>query len=212
MAVLTIRRGNLIQKLTFDAPQPLSKLLQEVDASIPQPCGGRGVCGKCAVVVTGCVSAPTPAEIKCGVRLSCQMTLTGDAEVILPTLVPMEQIAGGSQIPLPVQRPMPGRYGAAVDIGTTTIALLLYDLASGHCIGASSMLDPQTSVAADVIGRIDASMKGASRHLQQQVENAINTLLLSACAQADLQSTSVESLTITGNTTMLYLLSSSHEA
>ena len=207
MSVLTIRRGNLLQQLSFDEPKPLSQLLQEADASLPQPCGGRGLCGKCAVILSGNVSEPTPAEMKRGVRLACQAVITGDAEVSLPTLLPMEQIAEGSRRDIPIDHPLADQYGAAIDIGTTTIALLLYDLTTGRCLGAASMLNPQTAVAADVIGRIDAAMKGQSAYLQQLVEEAIRTLLVSACAQADIPSDSVSHLTITGNTTMLYLLS-----
>ncbi|WP_289457336.1 hypothetical protein, partial [Klebsiella pneumoniae] len=68
------------------------------------------------------------------------------------------------------------------------------------------MLNPQTSVAADVIGRIDAAMKGQSDHLRQQIENAISTLLASACAEAECSANDVHSMVVTGNTTMLYLL------
>ena len=206
MAVLTIRRGHLKQTIVFEAPQPLARLLSQADAEILHPCGGRGVCGKCAVMLSGNVSVPNAAELRCGVRLSCQATILGDAEVTLPALMPMEQIAGGNKADLEPTAPMDGKYGAAVDIGTTTIALLLYDLATGRCLGAASMLNPQCSVAADVIGRIDAAMKGQALHLRQQVENAIQTLLASACAQAELSSNDVQAMTVTGNTTMLYLL------
>ncbi len=207
MATLTIRSGPLVKQVDYEAPKALSAVLQEAGAFIAQPCGGRGSCGKCAVVLSGNVSAPNASEHRFGVRLSCQAIITGDAEVILPAAFPMEQIAGGSAADLVPEAPMmSGQYGAAVDIGTTTIALLLYNLTSGRCLSATSMLNPQTSVAADVIGRIDASMKEQSKHLKQQVESAITTLLASACAQANLLPDEVSALTITGNTTMLYLL------
>ncbi len=206
MATLTIHQGHQATALDFDAPASLSSLLTKAVLSVAQPCGGRGVCGKCAVALSGEVSAPNAAEIRCGVRLACQAVIHGDAEVTLPVALSMEQIAGGSAADLSPEQPMPGSFGAAVDIGTTTLALLLYDLSSGKCIGAASMLNPQTSVAADVIGRIDAAMKGRAEELRQQVEGAVDTLLASACAQAGLAASNVKSLVVTGNTTMLYLL------
>lgn len=206
MATLTIRSGPLVQHIVFEAPQPLSALLQEAGVSIARPCGGRGSCGKCAVVLSGDVSSPNASETRFGVRLACQAVIDGDAEVILPAVLPMEQIAGGSAADLVPAAPMEGQFGAAIDIGTTTIALLLYDLSSGKCLASSSMLNPQTSVAADVIGRIDASMKGHAKHLQRLVENAMTTLLASACAECSVAADAVTALTITGNTTMLYLL------
>lgn len=60
---------------------------------------------------------------------------------------------------------MQGHYGAAVDIGTTTIALLLYNLYTGICIGPANMQPPKTAVAADVIGRIEASLNQRSFYL-----------------------------------------------
>lgn len=212
MSILTIHQGPQVKHVVFDRPTLLSALLQQADLSLAQPCGGRGACGKCAVLLTGDVSAPNGAEQRCGVRLSCQAIIQGDAEMTLPTPLSMTQIAGGSRRSLLPLHPMKGSIGAAVDIGTTTLALLLYDLCTGHCIGAASMLNPQTSVAADVIGRIDAAMKDQSDHLRQQIENAISTLLTSACAEAECSANDVHSMVVTGNTTMLYLLTGRNPA
>lgn len=207
MAILTIRRGTQIIEANFQPPQRLSALLSSAGVAQPQPCGGRGVCGKCAVLLSGHISAPNSAEKRCNVRLSCQAIIQGDAEVILPMGQEMTQIAGGSALSLPAIAPMPGQYGAAVDLGTTTIALALYDLSTGKQISFSSMHNPQVSVAADVIGRIEAAMKGQADQLRHQGENAVMTLLTTACAKMNLTVDQVSSLVITGNTTMLYLLS-----
>ena len=206
MAILTIHQGLQAVKINFEPPARLSDLLARADSALVQPCGGRGVCGKCAVALQGEVSVPNDAETRCGSRLACQAVITGDAAVTLPTLLPMAQIAGGQAADLPPASPMEGRFGAAIDIGTTTMALLLYELSTGRCIGSASMLNPQTSVAADVIGRIDAAMHGKADFLQAQVEGAISALLAAACAQAGVPSDHVDALVITGNTTMLYLL------
>lgn len=208
MATLIIHRGPQTTKAEFTPPQLLSQFLDTAGISIAQPCGGRGMCGKCAVTLFGHVSEPNAAERQCGARLSCQAVLLGDAEVMLPSILPIQQIEGGSASSLLPVSPMTGKYGAAVDIGTTTIALLLYDLSTGHCIGASSMLNPQTSVAADVIGRIDAALHGKTSSLRAQVEAAIQTVLTAACAEASIQTIEVASIVVTGNTTMLYFLCS----
>lgn len=206
MAILTIHQGHQTVQVEFAAPAFLSSVLEQGGLSVSHPCGGRGMCGKCAVVLSGDVSAPNAAEVRCGVRLSCQAVLHGDAEVMLPNQLPMHQIEGGRTVDLAPACPMAGRFGAAIDVGTTTLALLLYELSTGRCVGAASMLNPQTSIAADVIGRIDAAMHGRAALLKQQAESAIGTLLASACAQAGVSSAEVDALVVTGNTTMLYLL------
>lgn len=206
MATLIIHQGQQTIPVDFDAPVPLSQLLARTDAALAQPCGGRGVCGKCAVTLTGSVSAPNAAEHTLGVRLACQAVITGDAEVILPAKHRISQIEGGRSTDLVSLSPMPGRYGAAVDIGSTTIALLLYELSTGRCLGSSGMLNPQTNISADVIGRINAAINGRAAELQQQAESAVRTLLVSSCAQANIPPEEVDALVVTGNTTMLYLI------
>lgn len=58
----------------------------------PSACGGRGLCGRCAVsIVAGALSAPTQAEEKKisaedrakGLRLACQARIQGDVEIRL---------------------------------------------------------------------------------------------------------------------------------
>lgn len=206
MATLTIRRGAQTFTVPFIGAQKLSVLLERAGQLLAQPCGGRGVCGKCAVLLEGEVAPANATELRCGARLACQAVIEGDAMAILPDALPMEQIEAGKGAALQPVQPMPGRFGAAVDIGTTTLALRLYDLRSGACLAVATMLNPQTSVAADVIGRIDAAMKGQLSALATAIGAALETLLRTACAQAACSPDAVESLVITGNTTMLYLL------
>ena len=199
MAVLTIELGQKVHKLTFDAPKPLKELLESVGMQQPHPCGGRGSCGKCAVRLEGAVSAPNEAEQKAGTRLSCQAVILGDARVILQKREDLSQIQTHSQADARLGVPMEGSTGAAVDIGTTTIALKRYDLRTGALIGESAMENPQVLVAADVMGRIGAAMEGQLENLQKQVQDAISQLLSRAGGPVD-------TMVITGNTTMLYLL------
>ena len=206
MSTLTIHQGALTRAFSFSAPQRLAAVLEMAGQGIAHPCGGRGVCGKCAVMLTGDVSEPTEGERKNGARLSCQAVLYGDADVILPETRAMAQIESGSDRPLEPVQPMPGRFGAAVDVGTTTLALRLYDLRSGACLAGTTMLNPQTGVAADVIGRIDAAMHGGGEALRRSVESALKAMLRTAAAQAEIAAEEVASLVVTGNTTMLYLL------
>ena len=159
MAVLTIRKGNVNTTLQFEAPCSLRELLETAGFREQQLCGGRGVCGKCAVKLSGAVSEPNEAEQKAGTRLLCQAEVLGDAEVFLTDDTAMVQIETDSQAETELGEPMQGKTGAAVDIGTTTIALRRYDLQTGALLGESAMENPQRSVAADVMGRIGAAME-----------------------------------------------------
>lgn len=200
MFKLTITQGGETKTVPFEGPAKLSELLRQAGVWTPHPCGGRGSCGKCAVTVTGAVSPPNAAETRAGTRLSCQIVLLGDAAVTLPDAQNDARIETESIETIQALHPMEGLYGAAVDIGTTTLAAKLFDLQTGECLGTSSRLNPQTSAAADVMGRIGAAMNGGLESLQAQVTEAIADMLRETGGPAP------DALVLTGNTTMLYLL------
>ena len=205
MPVLTVHQGFQKTELTAETGTPISRILADNGILTPQPCGGRGVCGKCAALMEGALSEPTAEERKAGARLICQAALMGDASITIPQHQPMDQIETGSMNVAPEQ-PLGAGVGAAVDIGTTTLALRLFDLQTGRCLGVSSMANPQIAVAADVIGRIGAAMDGRLEHLRSMIASAIETLIAQSAAQAGVEPSSVQTLAVTGNTTMLYLL------
>ena len=92
MAELTVLHQGKETVIQFEGNPLLGDILAEAGFRIPRPCGGRGICGKCAVDVKGSISAPDPEEQAMGVRLACRTILTGDAEVILPEERTGEQI------------------------------------------------------------------------------------------------------------------------
>ncbi|MDF2988703.1 MAG: ferredoxin [Eubacterium sp.] len=99
-------------------------------------------------------------------------------------------------------------YGAAVDIGTTTIASYLLDLGTGKRLFVNSLLNPQKIYGADVISRIKHTMDSAEglEQLHTQIVNAINASISVMCIQAQISPDNIYALTLVGNTTMLHLL------
>ena len=68
----------------------ISDLLSEKGIFIDRPCGGKGTCGKCKVIASGCLSEPADNEKKTlkhqladGYRLACEAILEGDCTVAL---------------------------------------------------------------------------------------------------------------------------------
>ena len=198
MATLSVWSNGNRKEISFTPPRPLYVLLEEAGFRGLRPCGGLGKCGKCAVTLDGAVSAPNEAEQKAGVRLACQARILGDAQVFLPAQADLQQIQTESAAGSGPFTPGEG-IGAAVDIGSTTVVLRRYDLKTGTLLGQSAMINPQTSVAADVMGRIGAALEGKGPCLQTQITDTLTLLLKQAGGNAD-------KAVITGNTTMLYLL------
>ena len=97
--------------------------------------------------------------------------------------------------------------GFAVDIGSTTLALALYDLRTGTLLAEKGCINPQTAVSPDVVGRIAAAgSPSALQRMQRLVTDALASLLASACSSAGIQPASVVDGVMTGNTVMLHLL------
>lgn len=199
MSTLEVVYDSTVVRIPFNAPQPLGTLLRRHGLLLPQPCGGRGACGKCRVTLAGKCSPPDAAEQRFGTRLACRAVLLGDCRVELARPSPMRMALDAP--PLLPGKPRPG-LGAAVDVGTTTLAAAVYDLSSGALVGCAGQTNPQAAVSADVMGRIAAAMDGQEEVLRRWTADAVEALL-STCADG----ASVGPIVFTGNTAMLCLLS-----
>ena len=201
MGTLTVFTTTGKQNISFEGSPTVQQVLERAGISMAHPCGGAGTCGKCAVNVIGSVSLPDEAERSAGCRLSCRTRLYGDAIVTLKEQTNSSLIAEGFEENIkPTENP-DNKFGAAVDIGTTTIALSLYDLATGKCLASKTALNPQSVISADVMGRIDAAVNGRLTGMQDMLISGIRTL-----AEDTGYLNRIDTWCLTGNTTMLYLL------
>jgi uncharacterized 2Fe-2S/4Fe-4S cluster protein (DUF4445 family) len=53
-----------------------------------------------------------------------------------------------------LKEPLPRRFRAAVDLGTTTLALRIFNLKTGEMLATATVGNPQSAISADVMGRI----------------------------------------------------------
>lgn len=99
--------------------------------------------------------------------------------------------------------------GAAIDVGTTTVAVMLVDLTSGEIVGRGLGFNRQMHLGDDVLTRInlcttDPAMIGK---LQEAiVRGTLGPLLGKALAEAGADTQQIKCVAIAGNTTMLHLL------
>ncbi len=103
---------------------------------------------------------------------------------------------------------MSSLYGLTVDIGTTTLAVYLVNLATGRELVIRSMMNPQQRIGADVISRIKhVHEKGTPglQELQLLVLDGINSLIQHVCKTAQINPVQIYKATIVGNPTMLHL-------
>ncbi len=117
----------------------------------------------------------------------------------------------------PVVRRKEGRVlGAALDIGTTTLAAALCDIDTGRVLATASCLNPQKHFGADVINRIAAAEKGNLAVMQAVLLDSVRGLLEELLEEAGDQNSPdagraagkgprIERLAAAGNPTMLHL-------
>lgn len=93
-----------------------------------------------------------------------------------------------------------------VDLGTTSVALVLMDRASG-CLRQSHVFpNPQRSMGVDVISRIQASCNGEGKKMKQLICQALTEETRRLCQKNNQDKDELRHCLIGGNTTMAYLL------
>ena len=98
--------------------------------------------------------------------------------------------------------------GCAIDIGTTTVTMVLTDLKSGKLLAKGSSGNGQIRYGADVINRIiEQSRSGGKKKLQDAIiKETLTPILANLCKTAGISVTSILRLCIGANTTMNHLL------
>ena len=99
-------------------------------------------------------------------------------------------------------------YGAAIDVGSTTIAVHLCDLASGEVLASSGAMNPQIRFGEDLMSRVSYAMLNpeGSGQMTTAVRKAISKLIAATARQADISIEDVLEITLVGNPVMHHLL------
>ncbi len=96
--------------------------------------------------------------------------------------------------------------GAAVDIGTTTLAAYLFDMRDGRMLGVESALNPQRAFGADVITRSDYAGQGDGlSQLAASVRGGLSDMLKALCKRAGASVCDIAHIVLAGNTVMMHL-------
>lgn len=207
--------------LTQESSMTVMSVLRENGLLSGSFCGGRGDCGRCVVQFLEGTPLPTgiersrleAEELRQGFRLACVtrpkrdcvIRISEQDEREIPIVTELNPVSenidyDGQQNKLSEnQISFAMKYIVAVDLGTTTIAMQLRDMASGEVLDTYCELNPQRPYGTDVLSRIQASCDGHREELQRLVCEA----LLRGLRQFDV---SPVCMCIAGNTTMEHLL------
>ena len=97
--------------------------------------------------------------------------------------------------------------GAAIDIGTTTVTMVLTDLTSGKLLAKGSSGNGQIRYGADVINRIIQSAKPGGRKALQDavIKETLNPILGNLCKSGNISAKSILRMVIGANTTCFWV-------
>ena len=98
--------------------------------------------------------------------------------------------------------------GMAFDIGSTTIAAHLVDLASGEALASAGRMNPQIRFGEDLMSRVSYVMMhpGAEKQMCEAVRTAVAELIVEVCAEAEQTPDNILDCTFVGNPIMHHLL------
>ncbi|WP_289041728.1 ASKHA domain-containing protein [uncultured Aliiroseovarius sp.] len=99
-------------------------------------------------------------------------------------------------------------YGVAIDLGSTTIAAHLCDLATGEVIASSGLMNPQIRFGEDLMSRVSYSMMNpeGAREMTDAVREGLNALFTQVASEAEIDKGLIMDVVIVCNPVMHHLL------
>ncbi len=208
--------------------QTLLEAFIEAGIFLRTDCGGKGLCGKCRVTITGDsqnrVEKPDESEKKClgqtdlatGYRLACRVRVKADLAMDIPDASRLNAEVAQKGLSTLFAEPAGARpaaaqqadvYGLAVDLGTTTIAVYLCNLGTGAVVASTSAKNPQALYGDDVMSRISAIQQDNEllARLQKMAVQAVQWATSSVCRSTGIDPLRITTMTVVGNTTMVHI-------
>lgn len=210
----------MLVKLETNEKKDVLSVLNQQGYELPYtPCGGKGTCGKCRVfIISGEVSPKTENELKIsslaeGERLACQTYFKGKIEIEIPDVNEVRKKGGNflssyvGNFNISESAVKPGKFAFAVDIGTTTIAIVLINLENGKIIDTVTAMNAQEKFGADVITRIGYVKENNSlEEVSKTIQNQLAIMFKSILHNNEINPELVTEVSIAANTTMCHLL------
>lgn len=192
MAKIKIINQNIENDIEVEEGKTLLDVIKANGYLINAACGGKGTCQKCLV------------EVNKKLALACQTKATDNQIVTFD--FPKAQVLTSSVNNLDFKvsiTNLKDTYGIAIDLGTTTIALYLINLATGEEIDAYSEMNAQITYGSDVITRIEQCNLGQLVNLHQLIIKQINKMINYIKSKNNISE--ITKLYLAGNPTMTHL-------
>ncbi|HEY4333462.1 MAG TPA: ASKHA domain-containing protein [Ilumatobacteraceae bacterium] len=99
-------------------------------------------------------------------------------------------------------------YGVAIDVGSTTVAGHLCDIASGEILSSAGLMNPQIRFGEDLMSRVSYVMMnpGGDAELTAAIRGALNDLIHELATLAKVTFTEISDIVLVGNPIMHHLI------
>ena len=195
------------------------EFLREKNIHIDAACNGLGVCGKCKIKLESTDVSISERKllgeenIKSGYRLACMHSIDEvDKEFILKSFEsekkPDSIVLTESFTPKIIHTNIQEKYGIAIDIGTTTVAMELIDLKNAKIISKVADVNSQVKFGFDVMSRIAFTLENTEglSTLQKSIVDTLNTLINKLLDESKIKREDIAELVVSANTTMCHIL------
>ena len=176
-------------------------------------CNGLGICGKCKIKIgnlkafEGERKVLGDKDIAAGYRLACMHSVD---ECDKGTILKDIKESTGSVVlvdgfmPRVSHTNICDKYGIAIDIGTTTVAMELIDLSNAAIIAKASDINSQIAFGFDVMSRIAYTMENVDGlfKLQKSIVHTLNMLIDKLQADTGKVGEDIAEITVAANTVM----------
>ena len=167
-------------------------------------CAGMGTCGKCKVKVEG-----KGYTLACETRATDGMVITvPEAETTAARKKKMIILPPGFKANIPEEdKGFASNYGIALDIGTTTVVAILWNLLTSEMVSVTAVTNPQGAYGADVISRIACVMEDEAnlKKLQGAIIDSLNSSIDTFTKENHINPEDIREVVVVGNTTMSHL-------
>lgn len=194
--ILTVKEGSKQHQLEFEEGKTILEVLVDNNIkSVHAPCGGKGICKKCEVILKGETEDKT--LIACTTKAEDGMLI----EVPLTKRVSFANTAyTGSYMPSPKGT----GYAAAADIGTSSVILHLISLETGLSVASASQINVQRNWGTNVIARFETAASGYAQNLSLIIQKQLAQMLSLLCIGQKISPADVKYIAVCGNTMMEY--------
>ncbi len=196
------------RKAPVSAGASLFECAEAIGVQVPTSCVKQGKCRECILEIESgeeFLSVRSPEEEHLGerFRLACRATVVTDGTVRCHTMRRgamriVEDVSGLPDQPVLLDPAVTSGFGIAIDIGTTTIAMRLYDLATGKPVATQSFENPQRFGGSDIMARIHYDTNHKGRLLQRTLLGYLGH----AIERFPVPAGSIHEMTVAANTTM----------